>query len=116
MKKSPSFTKERLILSVRLVLAVMGNWLNNKVPKWLLILAVLVFGYLGSRSVIFIHEIGGYFVPSIIAIWNGTPDWPFIVATWSLALLFIAACMQHKSVAFEAALQLYRRFGIKWVP
>lgn len=116
MEKAPLFAKERLILGVRLVLAVMGNWLKNKVPKWVLILVVLGFGYLGSRSVIFIHEIGGYFVPSMIAIINGTPDWPLIVATWSLALLFIAACMQHKRVAFEAALQLYRRFGIKWAP
>lgn len=111
-----SFAKERLIFSVPLVLAVMGNWLRKKVPRWMLILAILGFGYLGSRSVIFIHEIGGHFVPSLIAIWNGTPDWPLIIATWSLALLFIAACLQHKNIAFEAALQLYRRFGIKWAP
>lgn len=104
------------LVGLQLGLAGLCHWLEHKVPKWLLVAAVLGFGYLGSRSVVLLHEIGGYFIPSVKAVVSGSPEWPLAVVLWSVVLLFVAACTMHKQVALEAAWQLRRRFGIKLGP
>jgi hypothetical protein len=110
------FKYHRFLVSLRLVFAAFDFWLNNKVPKMVLITTILFFSYLAVQAPILFSQVRQFIIPSLQAVQNGSPETPLIIFSWSYVILFAAICMQHKQVAFNAAIQLYRRFGIKWAP
>ncbi|MDH5447162.1 MAG: hypothetical protein OEY52_16555 [Gammaproteobacteria bacterium] len=99
-----------------LYLAGFSYWLENLVPKWLLRVSILFFGYLGVQSALLFSQVKPYIMLSYNEVTTGGSNWPLVVVLWSYVLLFFAACMLHKKVAFLAACQLKRRFGIIQAP
>lgn len=103
-------------VGLQLLLGWLGHWLERKVPKSLLILAVVTFSFLGLQGSILLYQVKNYFWPTIHAVANRSPDAPLAVFCWAVVALFYATCLIHKRVAFLAALQLQKRFNTTLAP
>ena len=111
-----NFFYYRVPLWTDIVSSSLSFWLENKVPKILLIAAILFFGFFAAQLPILMSKVLPYLVPSIVAIASRSPDAPWLLFVWSYILFFSAMCLQHKNIAFNAALNLYKNFGVKWAP
>ena len=107
---------EKIVISGYIFLGYACFWLENKVPKYLLIATVIGLGYLGGQSLYLFYEVKQYLVPSIKAIMQGSDETKIIILSWLFVLVVMYSGAMLKRVAFLAAVQLYNRFGKVLVP
>lgn len=72
--------------------------------------------FFGTQGAILTSKIKDTWMPTVHAVIDGSQEWSFAVFLWSVVLLFCAACLVAKRMAFFAALELRERFKVVRVP